>query len=217
MTLPNLRGYTVKRDEQIGVANNNNNLEKRRTEQSPTTMNISLPMSGGGWDEPSTELPYFHSIDDGIQARKEYVRRHSLFSTMVAVLKYCKKEGLLGFTKTPHYECESDFSLDKFLESKGLNLNPSLNMDAKQAEYIYKLNELKQRYRDELEKLERVCKEFCNRMRNLLHEQAKYRPVTQQEIDGKELAIKEKFDFVKSQLRKNVCSAILGYYNGSYY
>jgi len=46
-------------------------------------------------------------------------------------------------------------------------------------------------------------------MTNILREHSAIRPVTQQELDMKLAGIELKFDFLRNQLRTNVCQAIL--------
>jgi hypothetical protein len=85
-----------------------------------------------------------------------------------------------------------------------------------------RLEQIKEKYHDELERLNRVCNEFCFGMLNLLREQLTIRPgnlstsiiqlislVTDQETQMKILGIQYRFHNVKNKLRQNVFSAIL--------
>lgn len=77
------------------------------------------------------------------------------------------------------------------------------------SEFLFKLEQLKEKYNEELEKLSQVCNEFCSRLFNVLREQSTLRPLSDQETQMKMQAIQHKFDYVKAHLRQNVCNAIV--------
>jgi len=159
--------------------------------------------------------------NEEIQARKNYVRSHRLLPITIEFLTACKKAGI-----TPSAEMFStylqdapqpgsiDFGLDDFLASQGIDggqddLDTPPEKNAERDEFLYKLEQLKEKYNEELEKLNRVCAEFCSRMFNLLREQSTIRPLSEQETQMKLHGIQQKFDYVKNQLRQNVCNAIV--------
>jgi len=169
----------------------------------------------------SSKTPGEPLSNEEIQARKNYVRSHRLLPITIEFLTACKKAGI-----TPSAEMFStylqdapqpgsiDFGLDDFLASQGIDggqddLDTPPEKNAERDEFLYKLEQLKEKYNEELEKLNRVCAEFCSRMFNLLREQSTIRPLSEQETQMKLHGIQQKFDYVKNQLRQNVCNAIV--------
>lgn len=104
------------------------------------------------------------------------------------MLQECKKEGLVGQLNpsAQYYSPEPvDYTLDDFLDSQGISTHELENQnpkDSKTEEFILKFEQIRQRYRDELEKLSRVSHEFMQRMLVILRDQASFRPVTDHEI-----------------------------------
>jgi len=163
----------------------------------------------------------FHTNED-LQARKNYIRAHRLLPICIEFMTTCKKEGITPSAEMFSFMAETpqsgalDFALDDFLISQGIetsdredNDDPITDKNAEREEFLYKLEQLKDKYNEELEKLNRVCSEFCSRMFNLLREQSTLRPLSDQETQMKLNAIQQKFDYVKNQLRQNVCNAIV--------
>jgi len=147
---------------------------------------------------------------DEIQEKKNFVQKHRLQPHMLQIIEYCKKEGIIPNLPTNIYQPNTltDYSLSEFLEAQGIEC-PEDEPDPKGDEFTFKLQQLKTAYNEELDKLNRVCSEFVQRMTTLLREQGQIRTVTEQEIQAKTLIIQQKFDFVRNQLRTNVCNAIL--------
>lgn len=112
------------------------------------------------------------------------------------MLQECKKEGLVGQLNpsAQYYTPEPvDYTLDDFLDSQGISTHELENQnpkDSKTEEFILKFEQIRQRYRDELEKLSRVSHEFMQRMLVILRDQASFRPVTDHEIHLKVSDIK---------------------------
>jgi hypothetical protein len=154
-------------------------------------------------------------FDEDITAKKNFVRSHRLLPTVVSMLQECKKEGLVGQLNpsAQYYSPEPvDYTLDDFLDSQGISTHELENQnpkDSKTEEFILKFEQIRQRYRDELEKLSRVSHEFMQRMLVILRDQASFRPVTDHEIHLKLGALAQKFDGVRTQLKHNVCNAII--------
>jgi len=157
---------------------------------------------------------------DELQARKNYIRSHRLLPVTIEFMTTCKKEGLTPSAEMFSYLNDApqpgsiDFGLDDFLVSQGIETgaddeDDSGEKSSEREEFIYKLEQLKEKYNEELEKLNRVCAEFCTRMFNLLREQSTLRPLSDQETQMKLHGIQQKFDYVKNQLRQNVCNAIV--------
>lgn len=96
---------------------------------------------------------------------------------------------------------------------KGIDTSPlnseDLQKNKEREEFLIKLEQLKEKYKEELEKLNKVCEDFCNKMMNLLREQSNIRPILEQETHLKMSVIQHKFDYVRNQLKQNVCNAIL--------
>jgi len=147
--------------------------------------------------------------------RKTYVRSHRLLPAFLAMLTTCKKENILPEPQinldTPHpFE---DFGLDDFLESQGIDTTPMTSSEdsirnAQREEFLYKLEQLRFKYKEEIEKLNKVCNECCSQLIFVLRDQSSLRPVGEHEAQAKLQKIKHKFDYVKNQLRVCVCSAI---------
>jgi len=160
--------------------------------------------------------------NEDLQARKNYIRAHRLLPISIEFMTTCKKEGITPSAEMFSFMADTpqpgslDFTLDDFLISQGIetsdredNDDPEKVSNAEREEFLYKLEQLKDKYNEELEKLNRVCAEFCSRMFNLLREQSTLRPLSDQETQMKLHAIQQKFDYVKNQLRQNVCNAIV--------
>eukprot|EP01113_Clastostelium_recurvatum_P000678 TRINITY_DN1030_c0_g1_i1.p1 TRINITY_DN1030_c0_g1~~TRINITY_DN1030_c0_g1_i1.p1 ORF type:complete len:392 (+),score=111.66 TRINITY_DN1030_c0_g1_i1:140-1315(+) len=148
---------------------------------------------------------------DQIQARKNFVRNHHLLHTVMAVVEECKKESVVPPIPPTVFQpsTASDFSLNEFLEAQGIETPEEDEVDPQTDEFGYKLQQLRSAYSEELEKLNRVCTEFVQRTAALLREQSQVRAVTDQEMQCKTGVIQQRFDYVRNQLRTNVCNAIL--------
>jgi len=154
-------------------------------------------------------------LEEEIQQKKKYLLHHRLLPSVLALLVECKKEGLVGQINpdvAPSYYCDPrQFSLDDFLENQGItptDLEAQNPKDPKTEEFIFKFEQLKQRYKEELDKLGRVCDKFCALLMALLREQSHFRPVTDHEIQLKLGEMQRKFDYVRFQLKNSVCNAI---------
>jgi len=147
---------------------------------------------------------------EDIQEKKNYVMKHRLQNSMIQIVEYCRNEGIIPslppslYTPPPR---PADYSLNEFLEAQGIEC-PEDEQIPPDDEFTSKLVALKSAYTEELEKLNRVCSEFIGKLSAVLNEQARLRLVSQPEIQAKSMAIQQKFDFVRNQLRSNVCSAI---------
>jgi len=157
---------------------------------------------------------------DELASRKSYVRSHRLLPSAVEMLAQSKKEGIIPPIEPVSLYGDApqpgtiDFGLDDFLQAQEIDTNPNLPYEDAQKndernEFLYKLEQLREKYKEELDKLNRVCNEFCTRMLTLLRDQSTTRPVHEQEIQLKINGIQQKFDYVRNQLRQNVCNAIL--------
>jgi len=153
-----------------------------------------------------------------LQARKNYARSHRFLPVLMELVSECKKDNLLPPVDQLGYLYEGqaasiDMGLDDFLQSQGIETTPLNSEDplknSERDEFISKLEQMREKYKDELERLNRVCTEFCTRMVGLLNEQATMRPLLEQETHMKMQGIQQKFDFVRNQLRQSVCNAIL--------
>lgn len=176
---------------------------------------------------------------EDIQNRKAYIRSHRLLTSIVDIILTSREEGILpplSPLTSPEQNAPLDFSLDDFLHSQGLD-PASLKAEEKASEYIVshsnskeevtngknksfedasdrlefqsKLEQLKDRYKEELAKLNQVFNEFVERMMVLLREQSLIRPISDHESQLKVHAIQQKFDYVRNQLHQNVRTAII--------
>jgi len=182
--------------------------------------------------EISERLPFLTEkiSNDDLQARKQFIVNHILFPTVLDILNECRKDGLLGHLGQYHGEDEllDSFNIDEFLQSQGIDLKTNnirksqgessdegLDFDKAagnqlQAEFIAKIEGMKKRYEEELVKINRVKDDFANKLLTLLRESTIIRPIIpNNEVELKLAAIKAKFNVLKTQLKQNVCNAIL--------
>jgi len=154
-------------------------------------------------EEPMASFPYW----DELEAKKNFVRSHRLFPVLVDFVAQYKETPPYddSFTQLPR----PHFPLDEFLISRGIDRDSLDDEDAKTDEFLTHVEDLKEKYEEELDKLDRVCAEFCSRQESLLREQSTIRPISEKEVTFKILGIQQKFEFVKSQLRQNVCNNIV--------
>jgi len=150
---------------------------------------------------------------EDIQEKKNYVQKHRLQQHMLQIVEYCRNEGIIPNLPPNLYtppQQQTDYSLNEFLETQGIECPEDDAVVSKEDdEFTFKLVQLKSAYNEELEKLNRVCNDFISKLQAVLQDQAKMRVVTPQELSAKSLVIQQKFDFVRNQLRTNVCNAIL--------
>jgi len=178
----------------------------------PQRPGYSVQQTHTGSKEPHHPPPSHHIEDhynnwDEAEAKKNFVRSHRLFGPLIDFVAQCKE--------TPHYDDSfmqlprPHFPLDEFLISRGIDRDSLDEEDAKTEEFLTQVEDLKEKYDDELDKLDRVSNEFCHRVELILREQSSLRPVSEKEMHYKILGIQQKFEFVKSQLRQNVCNNIV--------
>jgi len=150
---------------------------------------------------------------EDILEKKNYVQKHRLQAHMLQIVEYCRNEGIIPSLPPTLYtppQQQTDYSLNEFLESQGIGCpEEDIAVSKEEDEFTFKLVQLKTAYNEELEKLNRVCNDFISKLQTVLQDQAKMRVVTQQELTAKSMVIQQKFDFVRNQLRTNVCSAIM--------
>jgi hypothetical protein len=150
---------------------------------------------------------------EDIMEKKNYVQKHRLQQHMLQIVEYCRNEGIIPNLPPNLYTApqqQTDYSLNEFLETQGIECPDDDTVVSKEDdEFTFKLVQLKSAYNEELEKLNRVCNDFIAKLQAVLQDQAKMRVVTPQEVAAKSLVIQQKFDFVRNQLRTNVCNAIL--------
>jgi len=80
--------------------------------------------------------------------------------------------------------------------------------NAQREEFLFKLEQLRFKYKEEIEKLNKVQNECVSQLIFVLREQSSLRPVGETEAQSKLQKVKQKFDYVKNQLRVCVCDAI---------
>jgi hypothetical protein len=157
--------------------------------------------------EPQQHIEESTQYWDETEAKKAYVRTHRLFPVLFDFVN--------RYGETPPYDDSiiaaqrPHFPLDEFLSSRGIDRESLDEEDAKTEEFVSQVEDLKEKYDEELQKLDRVCDEFCSRLTTLLQEQSHLRPINDKEAHFKILGVQQKFEFVKSQLRQNVCNNIV--------
>lgn len=180
----------------------------------PTSNAVALmPNANGGTYDAYRNTSVERLSQEDIMEKKNYVQKHRLQAHMLQIVEYCRNEGIIPSLPASLYtppQQQTDYSLNEFLETQGIDCpDDDAAVSKEDDEFTYKLVQLKNAYNDELEKLNRVCNDFISKLQTVLQDQAKMRVVTQQELTAKSMVIQNKFDFVRNQLRTNVCTAIL--------
>jgi len=162
---------------------------------------------------PTNETP------EEIAAKRQYVRDHRLFPRIAEFINQVKTEygvsplDYVSYSESLPQPGTINFGLDEFLHAQGIDLQPPSGDDPKKnqqrSEFLTRVDELKERYQLELDKLDTLCNTFCSRVVSLLEQQSVVRPVSVQELKSKVNGVQQKFDFIRSQLRQNVCAAII--------
>lgn len=166
----------------------------------------------------NNRIPNPHPQDnltaEELNERKNFVRTHRLLPVFMELLTTCKKENIIPEPQVNQdgLPWTDDFGLDDFLESQGIDTSPLHSDDSsknsQREEFLFKLNQLQFKYKEEIEKLNKVCNECCSQLIMTLREQSTIRPVGEHEAQVKLQKVKHKFDYAKNQLRVCVCSAI---------
>lgn len=128
---------------------------------------------------------------------------------MLQVIEEFKRDGIIPAIPPTPPTAPADHSLNEFLESQGIESPEDLEDVDKMDEFSAKLQQFKGAFNEEINRLKEFCNQYTNRMAHLLKEQAQIRHVSQEEVQAKIQVIQNKFDYVKNQLRTNVCNAIL--------
>ncbi|PRP77197.1 Pre-B-cell leukemia transcription factor 1 [Planoprotostelium fungivorum] len=142
--------------------------------------------------------------------QRSLTRTHRLLQPINSIVLALKKENAMPLpTADPQDYTENNFGLEVFLAAQGINPEMSkmdkANMsEEERTEFIAELDSIKFRYGKELERLTQLCNEFTNRT---LKEMV--RVITEQETNLRVLAIKQKFDYVRNQLRQQVYNNII--------
>lgn len=161
-----------------------------------------------------TPHPQENLSSEELNERKNFVRNHRMLPVFMELLTTCKKESIIPEPQVNQdgLPWTDDFGLDDFLESQGIDTSPLHSDDAsknsQREEFLFKLNQLQFKYKEEIEKLNKVCNECCSQLIMTLREQSTIRPVGEHEAQVKLQKVKHKFDYAKNQLRVCVCSAI---------
>lgn len=138
-----------------------------------------------------------------ITERKGFVRSHRLLPAYMELLTTCKKESIIPEPQVnvDTFPFGDDFGLEDFLESQGIDTSTLNSEDpvknAQREEFLQKLSQLQFKYKEEIEKLNKVCNECCSQLIFVLREQSQLRPVGEHEAQVKLQKVKHKFDYVK--------------------
>lgn len=229
MTLPNRRRKSPKFENKT-VISNSIEPQLNITQSQSMSRNQLNDVSYNQWGTPLKSIEWFSPLDiltffslvvpemdaQDLMTKKEYISTHPLFPPMLKLLDDCRKEGYLGQMQIPQLLKSNElvveqYAIDSFLEENNITEEDleSYRKEANIDEFIMKLNQLKVRYSEELEKLKNVCHEFKERLMQVLQEQSVYRPVLEEEVELKSRLMNQKFNFILSQLKKNVCNAVL--------
>lgn len=95
----------------------------------------------------------------------------------------------------------SDWSLDGFCKSQGINLT-STPKTSKGEEFIHKVKKLQEAYEVELGQLNLVADQYASHVMSLLKAQSATRPITDKEQSMKLAVLQERFDYLRTQLRQ---------------
>jgi len=144
-----------------------------------------------------------------IQEKKAYIQGHRLHPYMLQIIDDFKRDGIIPAIPPTPQLAVADHSLNEFLESQGIESPEDLGDPDKMDEFSAKLQQFKAAFNEEINKLKDICNQYTLKMMTLLKEQSQIRHVSQEEIQAKTQVIQNKFDYVKNQLRTNVCNAIL--------
>jgi hypothetical protein len=95
----------------------------------------------------------------------------------------------------------SDWSLDGFCKSQGINLG-STPKSSKGEEFLQKVKKLQEAYEVELGQLNLVADQYASHVMSLLKIQHATRPITEKEQSMKLAVLQERFDYLRTQLRQ---------------
>jgi len=177
-------------------------LHPQETTSSTITTRTPSPTSSKG-KSPTDLTP------QAIQEKKSYIQNHRLHPYMLQIIDDFKREGIIPAIPPSSQLTTSDHSLNEFLESQGIESYEDMEEIDKTDEFSTKLQQFKGAFNEEINKLKDICNQYTMKMIGLLKEQSQIRHVSQEEIQAKTQVIQSKFDYVKNQLRTNVCNAIL--------
>lgn len=80
---------------------------------------------------------------------------------------------------------------------------------AEHQEYRAKLDSIRDVYHQEVKKYTDACTEFSEHVQNLLKEQARARPISEQEINHMLQIIRNRFAHIQVQLKQSTCEAVM--------
>lgn len=108
--------------------------------------------------------------------------------------------------------------LDRMLESEGVTTELGCDKNsqgggqsdgAEHQEYRAKLDSIRDVYHQEVKKYTDACTEFSEHVQNLLKEQARARPISEQEINHMLQIIRNRFAHIQVQLKQSTCEAVM--------
>ncbi len=129
---------------------------------------------------------YFHNDPT---AKKAYIRTHKYFHSMLDCITTLKKEGTIPPLEIPN-PSPMDFEIEEFIESLGLDLSPASSLEDPnkqhdREQFLLKLDTIRVKYREELDKLNQISHDFMLRMINVLKDQSMLRPILETEVNSK--------------------------------
>jgi len=169
---------------------------------------------------------------EDIVVKKNYIKSHRLLPNILQVITETKRESMLpavnlnsidhllnplhGITNDPTCMLDKETAfiiVDEFLGTQGVELTaPESREQGKLEErqqFVYVLDQLKTTFRDEVERLDRVCNDFCYSILQTLKEQVSFRCVSEEEVHLKIATIRSKFIHTKNKLCHSVFRTIL--------
>eukprot|EP01087_Luapelamoeba_hula_P011571 TRINITY_DN3155_c1_g2_i2.p1 TRINITY_DN3155_c1_g2~~TRINITY_DN3155_c1_g2_i2.p1 ORF type:complete len:469 (+),score=98.75 TRINITY_DN3155_c1_g2_i2:381-1787(+) len=102
-----------------------------------------------------------------------------------------------------------EYRLDGFLRSQGIHPR-EVPKSEQSAEFLEKLALIRVGYEEELKNLDSVSSKFVEAVNTLLKEQSATRLVTEKEREAKIACVQKRFNYLRAQLRQNVCNVIVG-------
>jgi len=167
-----------------------------------------------------------------VALKRNYIKAHRLLPNILQVITETKRESMLpavnlnsidhllnplhGITNDPTCMLDKETAfiiVEEFLGTQGIETTaPDTREQAKieeRQQFVYVLDQLKGTFRDEVERLDRVCNDFCYSILQTLKDQVSFRCVSEEEVHLKIATIRSKFIHTKNKLCHSVFRTIL--------
>lgn len=154
-----------------------------------------------------------------VKLKKNQLAAHRLKNPLFAVLCEIKNKTSPSIRNMPDDQKgggmtrdEQLLRLDNMLIAEGIAGPERMNTPdptGDQADYIQKLNQVRQTYHDEMRKYQEACEEFTSHVLQLLEEQGTVRPITGDEMNRMVSIIQNKFSAIQVQLKQSTCENVM--------